>query len=213
MLVLILGLAAHAVDARDVANAWKVEYNTAVARLDAGEGQAALEAAQRALALAPDAEQQRVRRLLAQAAAAAGDPIAEFDALDALIADPKAEWGLFWNGMIDARAEGMPASAHRYGQAALARTPDKKTVAPLTARCAVEVGQLDRALEAMKWVDATAEWPLVLDLTRALVAAERCDDARKQAATLPESGATAPVRELAAGCGVTDEPGAGAAPK
>lgn len=200
MFVLLLAVTlAWATDVRDVANAWRVEYNRAVSQLDAGKPDEALASAKRALKAVPAEQRAVVLRLVAQAADEAGDRKAEFNALDELLTDPKAEWGLFWNGAIVARRDGYDASAYRYAQAAWQRTNDKPTVAPLATRAALTVGRLDEALVSAPSVDPVADGPTLMDLTTALIGKRRCDDARAVAARLTAAAYQA-TRDAAASC-------------
>jgi hypothetical protein len=166
-------------DVRDVANQWKRDYNAGVGALDAGDAVGGLALAQKALAAAPEKEKNRVRALVADAGSKCGDRLAEFNALDLLAVDPKAEWQLFWNGSLDATADGYPASAYRYAVAAFERTRDKKAAAAILLAAAIPVGQLDRAMTVLPLLDPTEALGPKHQLVEVLLQDARCIDALK----------------------------------
>jgi hypothetical protein len=164
-------------DARTLANTWRVYHNEGVARLEAGDAPGALVKARASLALAPAGQRCDPLLLVALSAGAAGEITVELDALEDLAAEPRAPWGAFYNGSLDAAIAGRKDLASRLAQVALARTPDVATVGPVALRAALDADQLDAALAtAARFAADPAD---LADLRRALVAAGRCADAKK----------------------------------
>lgn len=177
---------AWADDVRDLANAWKVKHNEAVELHAAGDFAGALPLAKEAAALAPDAYKTRPLILLAEVAGQQQDYMAALNALDELIPRSRVPWGVFYNGSITARSGGYPASSYRYARAALERAGDQQGfVAPVTVHAALEMGLLDHAMEAARFLPKQGEEHTRAALVRELSYAGRCGDARAVAAPLP----------------------------
>ncbi len=163
-------------DARTYVNAWRVRYNAGVGKLQAGDAAGAALDARASLALASADHRQEPLLLLAAAASQAGDITLSLQALEGLGTDAAAPWQLYYNGSIDASQAGRDDLAHRFAQAALARTPDMEQVGPVAVRAALRVRDLDAALRAGALLPVG--YPARDDLTAALVAAGRCKDAQ-----------------------------------
>jgi hypothetical protein len=163
-------------DARTYVNAWRVRYNAGVGKLQSGDAAGAALDARASLALVSADHRQEPLLLLAAAASQAGDVPLSLEALQGLGTDAAAPWQLYYNGSIDASQAGRDDLAHRFAQAALARTPDMEQVGPVALRAALRVRDLDAALRAGALLPAGH--PAREELGTALVAAGRCSEAR-----------------------------------
>lgn len=188
--LLVLSLA-QADDVRDLANQWRVHHNEALALLEADQPDQALEHARKSVDTAPERERRHALQVLAMSAAAAGDPIAEADALDSLMPYDNVPWGLYWNGTLDAMAAQMPASAYRYSQRTLQLTDQPGEFAPIAFQAALRVGRLDDAQATLQYFDSAAS-------RSALAQAWAEQGACTQALALdPATACTAPVVAVA----------------
>lgn len=195
---LLLAPASAQEDVRDLVNAWKREYNEALALRAAGQSLAALDAAGRALGLASASERHTPAALYAELAAELGDYPLAFNTLDPLVGDPKVPWQVWWNASVTARDAEYPATALRYAREATRRHPRPAEAAPLLLGAAMVSQEWALALEAERLLPAKAELELRSALVRELVEAHRCEEARAVAARLPLD----PEREeRVGGCG------------
>jgi hypothetical protein len=174
VLALLLTLATEVVDVRESTTGWIEPYNQALDLLSEDPEQA-LVFAQRAVALAPNHRLDDALSAQAMAGAAAGDPVAEADALDGLMALDTGRWELFWNGTLDCMAADMDASAYRFAHYTLERSPsDPAAVAAVAFQLALQFDQLDQAAADLALLqDPGAQAQLVTALQRA----GRCADA------------------------------------
>lgn len=183
--LLLLFNLALAEDVRDLVNAWKREYNQALELRKQGKSLAALDAAGRAMALAPASDRGQPAALYAELAGDLGDFPLCFNTLDPYVHDKSLTWEVWWNASITARDADYPATSLRYAREAVKRHPKPAEAAGLLLSAALQAEELDIAMQADALLPASAELIMRSGLVRDLVEAKRCDDARKVSARLP----------------------------
>jgi hypothetical protein len=126
-------------------NAWRLAYNEAVRKHDAGDAQGALDAAREALGLTTVTFRREPLILVAIAAGDAGEVESELAALDELLDLRGVPWGVFWNGAIDAQADGDPARTAIYAMRALELGGDPVLITGFAVNALVVADRCDEA--------------------------------------------------------------------